>query len=167
MRALIASILVFMALPVAAMACPAFSSSGPNTGGGTFDLQNLTTPQSFTTNAAGTVSVADCGAGWVGYVNVDETWNQAMPNVDIYFSNINGSYNVEFQVTQAACDTVMMVSRGQGQWLINDDTNGNRPLINATLSGTGGGTNVSVWVGTFGYSPQACNATLQVSASRQ
>lgn len=149
MRALFASFFVLLSMSVAALACPDYDQYGATY---TLTGQQLYTPQDYSVIAGGDNSLTDCGFANTGYVI-------SAPDFSFNLSGMGGYDRLEIEVTAADCDTVLLVNSADATWFFDDDTNGNRPLVN--LYGTSNTEGwVDVWVGTYGSA--TCAATLQM-----
>jgi len=149
MRVLFASFFVLVSMSVAAFACPDFSQYGTTY---TLTGQQLYTPQDYPVTAGGGNSLPDCGFSNTGYVI-------SAPDFSFILSGMGAYDRLEIEVTAADCDTVLLVNSADATWFFDDDTNGNRPVVNLYgTSNTEG--KVDVWVGTYGSTP--CAATLQM-----
>ena len=150
MRTLIASFFVLLAFSAAAMACPSIRE-----GQSTYSVtgQDLYSPNSYNVIAGGDQSLRGCGWNNTGYVI-------SQPDFSFFTSGMGQYGRLEIEVTQAACDTVLVVNSANGSWYFDDDSAGNLlPRVNLTgASNTQG--RIDVWVGTYGSS--TCSAVLEM-----
>lgn len=152
MRFIIAAFIgvILLAHTSEAIACPTPSQSRQS--------YEVTGEQLYTTRSynvtAGRASrrLVDCGYKVRGYV-------ASQPDFSFYTSGMERFARLVIQVTAASCDTLLVVSSADAQWVYNDDRNRNDPLPMIALVGTRHHQGrVDVWVGTFGS--QTCDATL-------
>ena len=149
MRAIFASVFVLLSMSAAAFACPDFGQTGATY---TLTGEQLYSPQDYPVTAGGGDSLAECGFNNTGYVI-------SAPDFSFILSGTGAYERLEIEVTQADCDTVLLVNSADATWFFDDDTNGTLPVVNLYgTSNTEG--RVDVWVGTYGT--QACSATLQM-----
>jgi len=150
MRTLIASFVVLLSLSAAAMACPTITE-----GRASYSVtgQDLYSPNSYSVTAGGNQSLRNCGFSNTGYVI-------SQPDFSFYTSGMQPYGRLEIEVTQASCDTVLLVNSANASWFFDDDSAGNLlPRVN--LYGTGNHQGrIDVWVGTYGT--QTCGATLEM-----
>ena len=85
---------------------------------------------------------------------------KSKPDFSFYTSGMSGYGRLEIEVTQAACDTILLVNSANASWFYDDDSAGYpNPRIN--LYGTANTQGrIDVWVGTYGTSN--CSATLEM-----
>ncbi|WP_071674848.1 hypothetical protein [Nioella nitratireducens] len=150
MRTILSAFLVLISLTAVASACPTISQ-----GRQTFSVtgQYLYTPRSYGVVAGGGQNLRNCGFNHTGYVI-------SQPDFSFYTSGMAPYGRLEIQVTQAACDTLLLVNSANAGWFFDDDSGGNLlPTVNLYgTSNTQG--RVDVWVGTYG--PSTCSATLEM-----
>ncbi len=150
MRTILSAFLVLISLTAAASACPTITQ-----GRQSFSVtgQYLYSPRSYGVIAGGGQNLRNCGFNHSGYVI-------SQPDFSFYTSGMAPYGRLEIEVTQAACDTVLLVNSANASWFFDDDSRGNlQPRINLYgTSNTQG--RIDVWVGTYG--PSTCSATLEM-----
>jgi|TARA_R110002073_G_scaffold32770_2_gene98963 hypothetical protein len=150
MRTLIASFFVLLSLSAAAVACPQIQQ-----GRASYSVtgQDLYSPNRYSVTAGGNQNLRNCGWNNTGYVI-------SQPDFSFYTSGMSGYGRLEIEVTQAACDTILLVNSANASWFYDDDSAGYpNPRIN--LYGTANTQGrIDVWVGTYGTSN--CSATLEM-----
>lgn len=114
----------------------------------------LYSPTDYYTTAAGSQQLSACGLPVYsnGYFN-------AQPSFTFFLSGMQEYGRLEIE-GEASCDTVLLVRTPDGQWYLDDDSNGNlNPRVDISngfmLNGR-----VDVWVGT--YSGTSCPATIEM-----
>ncbi|BDW84976.1 hypothetical protein [Roseicyclus marinus] len=114
----------------------------------------LYSPTDYFTTASGSQQLSACGLPVfsTGYFN-------AQPNFSFFLSGMQEYGRLEIE-GEASCDTVLLVRTPDGQWFLDDDSNGNlNPRLDLTnmfmLNGR-----VDVWVGS--YSGTSCPATIEL-----
>ena len=114
----------------------------------------LYSPTDYVTTASGSQQLSNCGLPVfsTGYFN-------AQPNFSFFLSGMQEYGRLEIE-GEASCDTVLLVRTPDGQWFLDDDSNGNlNPRLDLTnmfmLNGR-----VDVWVGS--YSGASCSATIEM-----
>jgi hypothetical protein len=126
--------------------CPDYALNGTRI---TISASDLYAPQSVKVQAGGEVSLDGCGSV-PGSGRVSKR-----PDFTIQY-NGGGKMRLEFRVN-SECDAVLLVNRPNGEWLFDDDSNGNAdPKISISAAPSG---LYDVWVGRLG-STSLCNATL-------
>ncbi|WP_210405415.1 hypothetical protein [Rhodophyticola sp. CCM32] len=128
--------------------CPTFALTGQQLN---LTGQQLYSPQSYGLQAGGGADVSGCGINAGGYAN-------AAPNYSFYLSGME-DYRLAIDV-DSQCDTTLIVNTADGQWLYDDDSNGNLDPRMDIRGGNQLNGRVDVWVGTFGGS--SCPATLNM-----
>jgi hypothetical protein len=150
MRTILSAFLVLISLTAAASACPTITQ-----GRQSFSVtgQYLYTPRSYGVVAGGGQYLRNCGFNHTGYVI-------SQPDFSFYTSGMAPYGRLEIEVSQAACDTVLLVNSANASWFFDDDSGGYpNPRINLYgTSNTQG--RIDVWVGTYG--PSTCSATLEM-----
>lgn len=114
----------------------------------------LYSPTDYFTTAAGSQQLNSCGLPVFssGYFN-------ATPNFSFFLSGMEQYGRLEIE-GEASCDTVLLVRTPDGQWYLDDDSNGNlNPRLDLTNSFMLNG-RVDVWVGS--YSGTSCPATIEL-----
>lgn len=114
----------------------------------------LYSPTDYFTTASGTQQLSACGLPVFssGYFN-------AQPNFSFFLSGMQEYGRLEIE-GEASCDTVLLVRTPDGQWFLDDDSNGNlNPRLDLTNTFMLNG-RVDVWVGS--YSGAACPATIEL-----
>ena len=153
MRTVLASIILFFSMALAAAACPNWQFTGATFN---YSSQQLQTPQQFSAAAVGGYDLSTCqtpGAFTRGFAG-------AAPSYTFNLAGMEQSYLVLEVVSQ--CDSTMLVHAANGSWLFDDDGNGNLdPRLEIRGSQLLNG-RLNVWLGT--YNNTACSATLQVQA---
>lgn len=136
-------------VPQTVAACPSFAQPG--------DLYAVTgdelySPTSLTVQAGGTLDIAGCNVGGIGFVN-------EVPHISVVLSGMEGYGRLEIEV-DAQCDTTLLVNTPTAQWVFDDDSRGNfQPLLNLPSSDALNG-RLDIWVGT--YNGSACSATVEL-----
>ena len=104
MRTLIASFFVLLSLSAAAVACPQIQQ-----GRASYSVtgQDLYSPNRYSVTAGGNQNLRNCGWNNTGYVI-------SQPDFSFYTSGMSGYGRLEIEVTQAACDTILLVNSGTG-----------------------------------------------------
>ena len=100
MRTLIASFFVLLSLSAAAVACPQIQQ-----GRASYSVtgQDLYSPNRYSVTAGGNQNLRNCGWNNTGYVI-------SQPDFSFYTSGMSGYGRLEIEVTQAACDTILLVN---------------------------------------------------------
>ncbi len=116
--------------------------------------QALYSPTDYFTTASGTQQLNSCGLPVMssGFFN-------AQPNFSFFLSGMQEYGRLEIE-GEASCDTLLLVRTPDGQWYLDDDSNGN---LNPRLDLTNGfmlNGRVDVWVGS--YSGVSCPATIEM-----
>jgi hypothetical protein len=114
----------------------------------------LYSPTDYFTTAAGSQQLNTCGLPVFssGYFN-------AQPNFSFFLSGMQEYGRLEIE-GEASCDTVLLVRTPDGQWFLDDDSNGNfNPRLDLTNTFMLNG-RVDVWVGS--YSGTSCPATIEL-----
>lgn len=150
MRIIAASAVLVIAGSGAALACPTIGQAS-----GTINAtpDQFGSVQSYSVTAGGENSLQDCGLGLLGYGSF-----RSAPDLSLTLQQVVGR-ELDLRVN-ASCDAAMLVNTADGQWLFDDDGNGNLdPAMRITAAGQLDG-QVDIWIGTFDGA--GCPATLQV-----
>jgi hypothetical protein len=144
-NALLAAILMLLGTIAAQAACPAVAESSVVLN---YKAERLFSPVTRDIVAGGGNSLGDC-ADVPGFGYVIE-----MPDISMNFK-ATPDYELELRTT-GACDTVLLVNDGTGNWLYSDDDGGEgNALIRIAAPTTG---RYDIWVGT--YRSSTCDTQL-------
>jgi hypothetical protein len=132
----------------AAVACPDFSLSAnasyDATGNGLF------MPQSYDVVAGGDQDLAACNmVSGAGYFIANPDFSFSLTEMDSYLLEVS---------VDSGCDAALLVNTASGDWIYDDDSNGNLdPKITIAAPANG---RYDVWIGT--YDGNSCNAALKM-----
>lgn len=139
---------LFIASAGAAAACPDFTQSAVASYSTTGS--DLFMPEIYAVRAGGQYSLQNCGL-------IDGTgYFIEQPDFSFNLSEM-ASYRLEVSVV-SDCDSALLINTSSGQWMYDDDGNGNLdPKIAIARPGDG---RIDVWIGT--YDGEFCDAELKM-----